>query len=316
MQYKKFKRIEEELSVLGLGTWQFAGKGDWPGFEKKDAINIIDKAIDAGINFIDTAPVYGLGHSETIVGEALQGKRNKVFLATKCGLPWDENNNVRNDLTKAGLEKEIDDSLRRLKTDHIDLYQVHWPDPNTPLSETMETLAAIQKQGKIRYIGVSNFSEDMMKESMEIAELVSHQGLYNMLEQDAKSYHNIPLQYRVKSSLLDFLEKNDQFFLPYSPLMQGLLAGKASFDAGAVSSNPQLQGEYLTKHLGTLKKIQELTDHPMHEVALNWLIAQKTIGPVIGGCTRVEHLQSNLKALEWTMNADLFNRINNLVAEA
>lgn len=314
MEFKKFNAVEEKLSVLGLGTWQFAGAGDWPGFVKEDAIAIIHQAIDAGINFIDTAPVYGLGHSEKVVGEALKGKRNQVFLATKCGLPWDENNNVRNDLTKASLYKEIDDSLQRLGVDHIDLYQIHWPDPGTPIAETMEALAEIKKSGKIRYIGVSNFSEELTKEAMTVTDIVSHQGLYNMLEHNPTSYHNIDLKYRVKESLLGFLEDNGQFFLPYSPLMQGLLAGKTSFGEGAASNNPELQGEALQKHLATVAKIEKEFNHPIQEIALNWLISQKTVGPVIAGATKSAHLASNLKALEWTMSADMFNHINDIIA--
>lgn len=315
MDYKQFKLVEDKLSVLGLGTWQFAGKGDWPSFEKKDAIAITHEAIDAGINFIDTAPVYGLGHSESVVGEALKGKRDKVFLATKCGLVWDDQNRVTNNLTAESLYKEIDESLRRLQVDHVDLYQIHWPDPNTDIKETMEALERIKKQGKIRYIGVCNYSIDMMKEGMDVAEIVSHQGLYNLLEQNSDSYHNIPLQYRVRESLLDFLDDNGQFFLPYSPLMQGLLAGKTSFSKGASSNNPELQDVKLEKHLATVDEIKKLTSHSIQEIALNWLIAQKTVGPVIAGCTKREHLKSNLKALEWTMDSNLMDKIDSLVKE-
>lgn len=313
MEFKKFDLVEDKLSALGLGTWQFAGEGDWPGFTKKDAIAIIHQALDAGINFIDTAPVYGLGHSETVVGEALKGKRNQVFLATKCGLPWDQDNNVTNNLTRQGLMKEIDDSLRRLQTDHIDLYQIHWPDPNTPIQETFEALAEIKKAGKIRYIGVSNYSEEMMKEGMKITKVVSHQGLYNMLEQNPTSYHNIPLQYKVKDSLLGFLESNGQFFLPYSPLMQGLLAGKTTFNQGAVNNNPELKDDRLALHLEQVKSIEALVNRPIQEIALNWLIAQKTVGPVIAGATKQAHLTSNLKALEWKLDADMMAKINAIV---
>ncbi|WP_105614230.1 aldo/keto reductase [Vallitalea okinawensis] len=313
MNYKHFSKVEEALSVIGLGTWQFAGAGDWPEFNKEDAIRIIHEAIDSGINFIDTAPVYGLGHSEKVVGEAIKNKRDQVFLATKCGLVWDDQNRVTNNLKADSLNEEIDASLKRLHVDHIDLYQIHWPDPNTDIRETMEALRSIQEQGKIKYIGVSNFSEEMMKEAMTIADVVSHQGLYNMLEQNATSYHNIPLQYRVKDSLLNFLDNNGQFFLPYSPLMQGLLAGKTEFDKGAVSSNPELQNGQLDKHLETIKGIGTIIDKPIHEIALNWLVSQKTVGPVIAGCTKSRHLHSNLSALNWTMDEEMMNELNNLI---
>ncbi|WDV44535.1 aldo/keto reductase [Clostridiaceae bacterium M8S5] len=313
MNYKKFNLVEDKLSVLGLGTWQFAGKGDWPNFIKNDAIKVIHQAIDASINFVDTAPIYGLGHSETVVGEALKGKRNKVFLATKCGLVWDDSNNVTNNLTKESLLKEIEDSLRRLQTDYVDLYQIHWPDPNTDINETFEALADIKKSGKIRYIGVSNYSQAMIKEGMKTAQVVSHQGLYNILEHNPTSYHNIPLQYKVRESLLGFLESNGQFFLPYSPLMQGLLAGKTIFDKGAVSNNPELQGERLSQHLKQAREVEETIGKPINEIALNWLIAQKTVGPVIAGATKQLHLSSNLKALEWKMNNDMIAKIDSII---
>lgn len=313
MNYKHFPKVEEALSVIGLGTWQFAGANDWPGFNKEDAICIIHEAIDQGINFIDTAPVYGLGHSEKVVGEAIKNKRDLVFLATKCGLVWDNQNRVTNNLTGASLNEEIDASLKRLHVDYIDLYQIHWPDPNTDIRETMEALRRIQEQGKIKYIGVSNFSEEMMREAMTIADVVSHQGLYNMLEQNPTSYHNIPLQYRVGDSLLDFLESNGQFFLPYSPLMQGLLAGKTEFDKGAVSSNPELQDNLLNRHLETIKRITSNINKPIHEIALNWLISQKTVGPVIAGCTKSKHLRSNLSTLDWTMEEDMMNKISEIL---
>lgn len=313
MNYKEFNKIGQPLSVIGLGTWQFAGKNDWPNFNKAQAVAIIHEAIERGINFIDTAPVYGLGHSELVVGEALKGKRDKVFLATKCGLAWDDQNRVTNNLTRQGLFKEIDESLQRLKVDHIDLYQVHWPDPNTDIRETMEALATIKEQGKIKHIGVSNYSIDMMKEAMAITEIVSHQGLYNMLEGNAESYHGIPLQYRVEESLLPFLTENEQFFLPYSPLMQGLLAGKTSFPKGAASNNPALQGEKLNANLAKVKKITDEINRPIQEIALNWLIAQQQVGPIIAGCSSPDQLLNNLKCLEWSLTADEIQLINDLV---
>lgn len=313
MNYKTFGAVEEQLSVLGLGTWQFSGVKDWERFNHEEAIKIIHSAIDSGINFIDTAPVYGLGHAEKVVGEAIKGKRDQVFLATKVGLPWDEHDHVRNDLTKANIFKEIDDSLTRLQVDYVDLYQIHWPDPNTDIRESMEALAELKEQGKIRYIGVSNFSIDLMKQAMDITDIASHQGLYNVMEQNAASYHGIPLEYAVKDSLLSFLNENGQFFLPYSPLMQGLLAGQTSFDKGVTIHNPKLQGESLARHIAAAKEIQQLIGKPIQEIALNWLIAQKGVGPVIAGATQLSHLESNLSSLTWEMDENMMKSIQNIV---
>lgn len=313
MKYKSFSVIDTNLSALGLGTWQFSGKGDWSAYEKETAIKIIHGAIDGGINFVDTAPVYGLGHAESIVGEGLKGKRDKVFLATKVGLPWDGGNNVRNDLTEASIIKEIDTSLSRLQTDYVDLYQIHWPDPNTAIEETMEALAKLKQQGKIRYIGVSNFSEDLMARAMKITDVASHQGLYNMIEQNAATYHNIPLGYEVKNSLLDKLASEGQFFLPYSPLMQGLLAGKETFVDGVRMNNPELHGEQLEKNIQMIQEITEFIEKPIHEIALNWLISQETVGPVIAGCTSLDQLNGNLKALDWDLAENQIKLIDDIL---
>jgi len=313
MKFKKFAKADTALSAIGLGTWQFSGKNDWSNFDEETAIKIIHAAIDSGINFVDTAPVYGLGHSEEVVGKALKGKRDKVFLASKVGLPWDGNNNVRNDLTKGSIFKEIDDSLRRLDTDHLDLYQIHWPDPNTDIVETMEALAELKQQGKIKHIGVSNFSEELLAKAMEVTEVASHQGLYNMLEQNAESYHGIPLGYKVKDSLLAKLEEHGQFFLPYSPLMQGLLAGKTDFSTGVCTNNPELQGEQLKLNLERVKKITTEINKPIQEIAFNWLIAQKAVGPIIAGCTKLSQLESNLKAISWEMDEDMMSVVEGIL---
>jgi aryl-alcohol dehydrogenase-like predicted oxidoreductase len=153
-----------------------------------------------------------------------------------------------------------------------------------------------------------------MKQSMDITEIVSHQGLYNMLEQNEESYHTIPLKYHVKDSLLSFLKENGQFFLPYSPLMQGLLAGKSNFNTGVTVNNPKLHGESLGNYFKLTKEITKHAEKPIHEVALNWLISQETVGPVIAGVTKVEQLQRNLDSLSWEMDNLTFNKINEIVA--
>lgn len=298
MKYKSFRKIEEKLPVLGLGTWQFSGKDSWYKFDKNEAIRIVEEAVDNGITFIDTAPVYGLGHSEEVVGEAIKGRRDKVFLASKLGLPWDESNNVRNDLSRNSIMKEIDDSLKRLGTDHIDLYQIHWPDPNTDIRETMQALSEVKRSGKIRYIGVSNFSLDLLKKAMEVEDVVSHQGLYNMFEENAESYHGISLGYKVKDELLPYLEKEGMFFLPYSPLMQGLLAGSDIFDKDVRKNNPVLNGSATAEMLEKVKKIEKETGERINITALKWLFDQSAVGPVIAGVTSPHQLRDNLLAVK------------------
>ena len=145
------------VSRIGLGTWAMGG-WMWGGADDDASIATIHRALEEGITLIDTAPAYGQGHSEEVVGRALNGKRAEVVIATKVGLAWDDQGNVRRDASRGRIMKEVDDSLKRLQTDHIDIYQVHWPDPATPIDETAEAMSELFDEGKIRAVGVSNFS--------------------------------------------------------------------------------------------------------------------------------------------------------------
>lgn len=312
MKFKKFDKVEEELSVIGLGTWQFGGPDAWPNFSKEESLYIFDMAIDAGINFIDTAPVYGLGGSEEFLKDALKGKRDKVLVATKNGLPWDADKNVTTNLSKKSIIKEMDDSLLRMGLDYVDIVQPHWPDGNIAIGETLEALEYLKQEGKIRYFGVCNHRLDDVK---GLKGAVSFQGLYNMLEPNASHYHNIELGYKAMDEIIPYAEKNGMFYLPYSPLMQGLLAGKKEFSKGAVAANPMLQGEKLASYLKCASIISKELGKPIQEIALNWLIHQKAVGPIIAGATKREHLTLNLKALSWEMDESTFSWINKKVKE-
>jgi len=171
-------------------------------------IKTVETAIDKGINFFDVAPVYGLGNAESLLGKIVKNKRKDIIIASKCGLIWDEKNNVTNNLTSKSLNREIDESLKRLNTDYIDLYQIHWPDPNTNIKETISALEDIKKQGKILEIGVSNFSLDLLKEAMKFGNIKTFQGLYNMIERNASSYHNIELGYKAENEIFTFSKKS------------------------------------------------------------------------------------------------------------
>ena len=173
MKYIKLRNSNIEISQIGLGTWAYSNDV-WGPTDEAQAINTIHYVIDSGVNLIDTAPIYGYGHSETIVGKSIKNRRNKVFLATKCGLIG-RGKNITHNLSRKSILKEIDDSLSRLQTDYIDLYQCHWPDANTPLSETMEVLNEIKKSGKIRFIGVSNFNSDQLAVAEKYSEITTLQ---------------------------------------------------------------------------------------------------------------------------------------------
>ena len=307
MVYKKVEKIAEEISAIGIGCWNMGG--DWDSSEENTSIRIIHAAIDLGINFFDVAPVYGWGVSETILGKALKegGRRDKVLIASKGGLLWNEKHQTRNNLSKDSLLKEIDDTLTRLQTDHVDIYQMHWPDPNVPLEETAEALNIMKKAGKIRYVGLSNFCQ---------------QGLYNMLERNPGSYHGISLEYRTEKEVFPNVKKYGQAFLPYSPLFQGLLAGRF-LDGLTISArdirneNPKLTGEAFKVYQDGARKLKVFADEigrPMNEMALNWLRQKEEVTSIIGGASSMEQLEKNLRCTEWDLTTEELGEIEKILA--
>ncbi len=318
MIYKNVPKIKEQISAIGIGCWNMGG--DWDSSEESNSIKIIHAAIDMGVNFFDVAPVYGWGVSETILGKALKadGRRNKVLIASKGGLLWNEKHETTNNLSKASLLKEIDESLRRLQTDYIDIYQMHWPDPNVPLEETAEALAHIKESGKIRYVGLSNFAQSDVDKMMSMISVDCQQSLYNMLERNPASYHGIALDYRTELEVLPNVKKYGQAFLPYSPLFQGLLTGRflngVDFSSHDIrNANPKLTGNDFTVYLKAAREIKVLSDemgHPMNEVALNWLRQKPEVTSIIGGASSVEQLEKNINCLTWNISDDDMKKIN------
>lgn len=321
MIYKKAARIKEQISAIGVGCWNMGG--DWDGSEERNSIEIIHSAIDMGINFFDVAPVYGWGVSETVLGKALKegGRRNQVLIASKGGLLWNEQHQTTNNLSKESLLKEIDASLTRLQTDHVDIYQMHWPDPNVPLEETAEALNIMKKAGKIRYVGLSNFSQKDMETMMEYISVDCQQSLYNMLERNPASYHGIPLDYLAEKEVLPNVKKYGQAFLPYSPLFQGLLAGKfldgIDFSKRDIrNENPKLVGEQFKVYQDGARKLKAFADeagHPMNEVALNWLRQKEEVTSIIGGASTAEQLEKNIHCVTWDLTEEELAVINKIL---
>lgn len=321
MVYKKVKRIAEEISAIGIGCWNMGG--DWDSSEENTSIRMIHAAVDRGINFFDVAPVYGWGVSERILGKALKedGLRNKVLIASKGGLLWNEKHQTQNNLSRDSLLKEIDDTLARLQTDHVDIYQMHWPDPNVPLEETAEALNIMKKAGKIRYVGLSNFSQADVEQMMEYIFVDCQQGLYNMLERNPGSYHGIPLEYRTEKEVFPNVRKYGQAFLPYSPLFQGLLAGRF-LDGLTISErdirneNPKLTGEAFKVYQDGARKLKAYADEigrPMNEMALNWLRQKEEITSIIGGASSVEQLEKNLRCISWDLTGEELEAIGKIL---
>jgi aryl-alcohol dehydrogenase-like predicted oxidoreductase len=321
MKMKTVPTLDFALSAVGFGCWAAGGNSVWSGSEDDEIVRTIQRGIDLGINFFDVAPVYGFGHAERVLGRALAGKRQQVIIATKCGLRWDESGTIVNDLRPARIEQEIHESLQRLNTDYIDIYQMHWPDPQTPIAESMNALLKLQAAGYIRHIGVSNFSTAQTDEARHHGAIVSHQGLYNLLERNPSQYHGIPLVYRTEAEILPYCRAHGMAFFPYSPLFQGLLTNdfkaQGQFDSRDVrSANPKLNPplfQSYDKIRSELLAFAEEIGKPLSQIAINWLIEQPAVTSVICGAQTVAHIEENAASVSWTLTADMLAEIDRIL---
>ncbi len=321
MEKRKLGSSDIEVSVVGLGCWAIGG-WQWGGTDDEKAIAAIRKAIDVGMVLIDTAPIYGFGHSEEIVGKAIEGRRDEVVLATKCGLLWEhptreprfvdeDGNEVFGDLTKESVLKEAEDSLRRLKTDTIDIYQCHRPDELTPAEETMEALNLLLEQGKIRAIGTSNFSVDQMKAFREQGPVHSEQPRFSMLDRT------------IEPEILPYCIGNNVSILAYSPLERGLLTGKVTLDrefrrGDHRRDEPWFQKKNLKRALDFLEKLKPIAaDHgkTLAQFAANWVICQEGITTALVGARAPEQVVENAGAADWRLTWEELRLIDQYVEE-
>ncbi|MFT8663867.1 aldo/keto reductase [Acetobacter orientalis] len=300
--------LAKPASRIALGTWAIGGSM-WGGPDDENAARTIDKALDLGINVIDTAPVYGFGHSEDVIGRALEGKRDRVILATKVGLNW-QDGKVFRDSRPARIAQEVEDSLRRLRTDHIDLYQVHWPDPKTPIEETARALEKLVKAGKVRALGVSNFSPEQMDEFAQFAPLATIQPPYNLFERD------------IEKDVLPYAVKNNLAVLAYGPLCRGLLSGRMTaerqFEGDDLRrTDPKFQqprfGQYL-KAVEDLKAIANKHNKSMLALAIRWVLDR---GPTIAlwGARKPEQISGIDDAFGWKLDEADLKAIDAILAQ-
>ncbi len=310
MKYRRLGNSELYVSVVGLGTWVMGGVW-WAEPDDEQSIAAIRASIDGGINLIDTAPAYGYGRAERLVGRAIKGLRDKVIIATKCGLSWDEKGNITNNLKRESLLREIDDSLGRLEVDVIDLYQVHWPDPNTPIQETFETLEEIRQSGKIRYIGVSNFSVEQMEEARKFTEIVSDQPPYSLFQRE------------IEKEILPYCRANNIGILAYSPMERGILTGKFHLDGvippddlrrGHPTLSPK-QFEPTRRCLSKLRELAEEKNTTLGALAVAWVIHQEGVTSALCGARNVRQALENLKAGEVELTAEDLQHIDEIVRE-
>jgi aryl-alcohol dehydrogenase-like predicted oxidoreductase len=294
-------------STIILGTWAIGGN-HWGPSDDAGAIRAIETAINNGIHTIDTAPVYGDGHAEELVGKAIQGKREKVFLASKCGLDIYTNKYQRN-LSSPYIEHDLTQSLRRLKTEYIDLYQCHWPDPQTPIEETMAALLRFQEQGKIRFIGVSNFSRTELEAAMKCTPLFSLQSHYSLLERT------------VEADVLPWCRENGVKFLSYGSLGAGVLTGKYTeckrFPSGDARSffYRFFKPRYWPRVCQLVDAVREMASSMGTKpgvIALAWLLRQPGVTSVIVGARSPEQVMDNIIRSGIELSNDAMHLLNQL----
>jgi aryl-alcohol dehydrogenase-like predicted oxidoreductase len=324
MEKRKLGNSDLEVSVMAFGAWAIGG-WMWGGADSKDAVKAMETAIDNGMTTIDTASVYGFGLSEELVGKAIKGKRGRVQVLTKFGMSWngtggeyffDSKDNGGNTVkiykhsSKEKVIEDCDSSLRRLNTDYIDLFQIHWPDATTPVSETMEALAILIEKGKIRAGGVCNYSAQLTKEAASVFTLASNQVPYSMVNR------------KIEDEVIPLCMENNIGILAYSPMQRGLLTGKISaghqFNEGDTRpSTPYYKEPNLTNILKIVEKIQPVADNhkaSVAQVVLNWTMNRPGITCVLAGARNPAQVLDNCGAVKFILQREETELIDKLAA--
>jgi aryl-alcohol dehydrogenase-like predicted oxidoreductase len=310
MEFAKISGTELTISRIGLGTWAIGG-WMWGGSDETDAVATIRTAIDRGITLIDTAPVYGFGHSEEIVGKALAENklRDRVVIATKVGLDWKNGQPFRN-AGRGRIFAEVEASLKRLRTDVIDIYQIHWPDPLTPIEESAEAMAALLKQGKIRAVGVSNFSRAQMHAFRTVTRLQTVQPPYNLFERGSEN------------EVLPYCQWHGIAALTYGPLCRGLLSGRMGTDTrfegdDLRKTDPKFQPPRYEQYLRAVAELdrfaRENYGKRVIHLALRWALDQPGVSTALWGARRPSQLDPVSEVMGWKIGPDEMHEIDRIV---
>jgi methylglyoxal reductase len=323
MKYLKLGSSDLNASVIGMGAWAIGGGASW-GSRVDDgmAIQTIERAFDSGVNLFDTAPGYGWGHSEKLLGRAIQGRRDQFIVATKCGLWWDdqrgsffanlEGRPIYRSLRPDTIAIEIERSLQNLDTDYIDLYQIHWPaiEPEkTPIADTMETLLNLVDQGKVRAIGVCNVSADELQQYLDCGQIVTDQFRYSMLSREAEQ------------EILPLCRQREISTLTYMTLEQGLLTGKVTmervFEEGDFRTNAvwnpwysPLNRKRVIELLESWQPLCEQNDCDLPQLVLAWTLGQAGVTHVLAGARRPEQIQQTAAAGDLSLDSQTMQRMN------
>jgi len=295
--------------AIGGGDWQFA----WGKQEDADSVAAIRRALELGVNWIDTAPVYGLGHSEEVVAQALKQSPHKPFIFSKCSMRWHADRNIYRSLTAASVREEVEASLRRLQIDEIDLYQMHWPDPEKEIEQGWETMATLQQEGKVRYLGVSNFSVAQMERVWKIAPITALQPPYSLVNR------------KVEAEILPWCQQHGVGVINYSPMTSGLLTGKMTKERIASlpeddwrRRTPQFQSPKLERNLALVEQLREIGDQYGVEpgvVAIGYTLHHPAVtGAIVGGRSPAQ-VDGTIPAASFTLTDGEYARLRNFAEQ-
>ena len=317
MQKRKLGFSDMEFTTCGFGAWAVGGKWDWGwgAQDDEESLAAIERALDLGINWIDTAAAYGLGHSEEVVGKAIKGQRDQVYIATKCGLVWDDpsTGKVSNRLKAWSVRQEAEHSLRRLGVDVIDLYQIHWPRPDEDIEEGWTEIARLVEEGKVRYAGASNFSVDQLRRVQKIHPVASLQPEYSMLERG------------VEVDLLKYCAENQIGVIAYSPMASGLLTGKytrATIELLAADDWRRKYSEHFREpafiaNLALVEKLEEIArrfNRTPGELAVAWVLRRPEVTAAIVGTRQPSQIEQIAPASNWQLPTEVVNEIEEFLA--
>ncbi|MGB5229785.1 MAG: aldo/keto reductase [Eudoraea sp.] len=316
MQTRKLGYSELYLTTIGLGTWAMGG-GDWQfGWGPQDdmaSVRAIHAALDQGINWIDTAAIYGHGHAEEVVGKAIKGIRNEVIIATKCGRVWEgDSREIGKSLRADSIRREVEASLKRLAIEVIDIYQIHWPEPDEEIEEGWDTMAKLVKEGKVRYVGVSNFSLDQLKRAQAIHPITSLQPPYSMFRRE------------IEEEIMAYCSINQIGIIAYSPMQAGLLTGKftkeramALPDSDWRSRHPFFMEPQLSINLEAIKQLGQIANEEnisLSQLSLAWVLRNHKMTSAIVGARNPQQIEETAKASEIVLPKAKIDAIEEILA--
>jgi len=313
MKTRRLGRTDLELTVVGLGTWAIGGSWQfgWGPQDDADSIDTIFRAFELGINWIDTAPIYGCGHSEEIVGKALGRMGKKAIVATKCGLRWNENREKVNDLSPAGIERECGESLERLGTDVIDLYQLHWPVPDGQIEHAWEAMGRCVDRGWVRYLGACNVSVEQIQRLRKVYPVAAVQPPYSMLCRG------------IEDELLEYCGEEGIGVVCYSPMQKGLLTGKFTKEylSTLAADDHRLRdrdfiGRRFEKNLALVEELKAIAaqcGRTVAQLAVAWALRRGEITAAIVGARRPGQIEQTAPAGDWELDADLAEKIEKIL---